>query len=567
MVFTNGMLGPAVRAELNALSDNIQATSPSGIDDTVAIQAAITAFGFFRGRPGASYTISDTITLKAGNNFLDLNGATINVSFGVNYSKALFKADGTNSTNVYFKDMVVRGNCMIFDMRFLTTFPNAGMKLIGSGLDFNTMDGNRRAGTGAILAEQIDFVNVSNTSVVNCDLPIKLGNHTGRNCTQIYFSNWYVAQVNTGAVFEGVDKMAIDGLDVAKCNSGLAWVGSNARHNLRNVHVEGLGYASYTSKAAAAPSACAGYGYWFADNAQNLAVKINQSSLIDLATTGGSAVGGVYIGECFNPTIQSVEFDGCAVASTAEGSASYKPIVNRGKLRWRGAWAYTTQPLLNDNGRNYIDNAIEDIQTNLPTSENLLGGTTPHTLLLDWATLNGGATPPTITELTAGFSSQPGFSVVFNGSNEQFCRIVSLAIGWHTLWIKGRRTAGNPAFLVQLNGSPFTDVVKSQLVDTTGNDTLWRLAFYNATPGQSYKVGFTCSSVSSTFYAQSLGLVRGLIHNQPPLHQGAHIVGALPTASVLWFGLSVIVRASGVADKYYVCTRNSSSAFIWTQLI
>jgi hypothetical protein len=535
-------------------------------DDTTPLQFVMLNYGVLKGKAGSTYKITDSIVFRVNNNFIDMTDATLAPSFGTSYSKAAFKPDGTSGTNVYFQNLRVLGNCMVFDMRFSTANPPAGLRLVGSGLSFKTLDGNRRAGTGVIYAEQNDFLDVRDVSVFNCDLPVKIGGSTGRGCTQVHLSNWAIGYVNTGAVFQNIDKMTIDNYDIAVCNSGFVWVGGNQRHNCRNLHVEGLAASGFTSPAAAAPSGCSGYGYWFQDSQQNTAINIAQSSLIDQGTSSGTAVGGIYVGTCFYPYLQDITFDGCNIATSSEGSASFKPIFSRGKFNWRGLWPYSTEVSLSANAQNYQANYIQDMTSYRRPLENILGGTTAYTLLTNWASINGAAALPTLTEVTPTLNVQAGYRVVFNTAGGFLCRALNLGVGWHTLWMRGRRISGNPLLYVGLNGSPFTTLVQTQIVDNTGEEFLWSLSFYNGTASQNYRVGLSNQAIGDTVDVYDVGVTRGFVIDPPP-YSGSHIVPSLPTASLQWLGRQALVRVTGAADQYWVCTRNAASAYIWTQLV
>lgn len=558
-----GYTGGTVSNNLDLLNRSILPVNPTGSDDTANIQAALSTYGRFRAQPGATYTVTNTITFRPGDNYLELNGATINASFGTNYSKPLFSSDTTSTHNVYFKDMKVLGNCLIFNLQFSTANPGNGMKIDGSGLSWNTLDGNRRAGTGVLFGEQIDAVNLTDIFVFNSDFIFKIGGTFGRGCTQIRIKNVLVGQVNTGAIFQAIDKLTIDGFDIATCNSGFVWVGANTRHNCRNLHVEALSPPGYSSPSTYAPASASGYGYYFADLAQNNAIRIAQSSLIDTNKASGTALGGIYIGNCISSALQDITFEGCSIPTTSENSTSYKPIVNRGRLNWRGAWPYTTEPSLGANGLNIVDNIIDDYVTGIPGTINLLGGTTVYTLLTSWTSINGAATLPTFTELTYNSTGIFGYRVTFNTAGYPLSRAIILAAGWHTVYFRGKQISGNPILHVQVNGSGFTEIVKLQITNTT--DAITRACFYN-TATQAIRVGITNQAIGDTVDVYEIGVSKGFV-TTPPQYAGAHIVPSLPTASEQWSGKQVQVRATGSNDQLHVCTKNSSSTFIWTQLV
>lgn len=543
-------------------SKSLIVVGASGSDDTDELQEAVLSASenVVELDPGRAYRVSDTIYCPPGRMHLAGNGASITPMFGSDYSKPLFKnAVPDASCTLYADHLRILGNCTAFDFRFIADAPLKGLRILLSRIFFNTMSGVRRAGTRLLIADQIDFAGVRNCDVWNADTVFKIGSAPPRrNCTQIEMAMIAVGQTNAIGYLRGVDKALIAHVDASKCNAGLSFGGDNQRIECRSVHIEGLAMAGYSAVSGDIPSDAAGVAYWFADAERNQDIRMRQCSLIDLGNIDGTAVAGARIGRCDNLALQSIEWDGCKIAPASEGSATYKPIINRGRLTWRGSWPYTTEPSLSANGQVYQDTLIRDDAGMWTNSENLLNSST----VLGLTGSTSGTTPPTITEAAGSTTRNAGQSVQFAAAYE-LTQNVLLPYGWITLDVSGLKTAGAPVLLVN-NNTTFADAVRVQFASLNDRERRWRLSFWNPTAGQSYKVGIVGASASDLVHISAIALYQGFAQDEPVRHTGAHILAALPAASTYWLGKTVIVRSAGVADAEYRCLRDAGGSAAWS---
>lgn len=551
----SGSLFPAVRPE------NYGDVST---DATAAIQAALNASNSIILTAGTTYTVTDTLILPAGRVYIYFNGATVRASFGTNYSKALFSNNKTTdaSTTLFAEKVKVTGNCTAFDMRFTADNPGAGLAVIIDGLYMNTLDGNRRAGTKVLDIDQADFCAIRNVEAWNLDLPFKLGRGgSRRNCTQIILDQIMVAQVNSACRIQGVSKGLINQFDVMTCNSGFSFEGSNELLRLVQCHVEGIGNVGYSASADVSASS-AGIGFNFVDDQQHRKIKLIQCDTIDTGTTGGSAVASVRIGrnDFTNPTLETIELDDCNLAGTMTGSASYKPLVNRGRFKWRGLWGFTNNVSLSLNSQGYIDMEIDDSYNNAAPYIDLIGGGTVLSLV------NGSATnPPTITEVAIGTTSyNVAHQVVFNAAGYELIRTINAPYGWITIDVVGYKTVGNPLLFVQQNGGSFTDLVRVQFGGLNDKQRRWRIAFWNDTANQGLKIGLSCQSIGDACVIQSINCYPGLPRRDVPQTMD-HIVTALPTPSLRWRYHRMALRNGATDETRHTCVVDASGAYVWKQ--
>lgn len=533
-----------------------------GSDDTAAFQSAVSAAskGVVALDPGRAYRVSDSIYCPAGRLLLEGNGASITVSFGANYSKPLFRnASPDASCAIYARNLRIFGNCTAFDFRFVANVPLMGMRVELHRIYYNTMDGNRRAGTRLVIADQVDFASVRNCDVWNADTAFVLGSASPRrNSTQIEVSMLAIGQTNAIGYLQGIDKGAIHHVDISKCNSGISFGASNQRIECRNVHIEGLAMTGYSAVSGDIPASAAGVAYYFDDSQQAQDIKMRQCSLIDLGNSGGTAVAGIRIGRCDNPILQSVEWDNCKIAPTCEGSSSYKPVLNRGRLNWRGSWPYTTEPQMQAKGLAYIDTIVRDDPGMWTNSENLLNSAT----VLGLTGSHSATSAPTITEAAGSATRNAGHAVQFNAAYE-LTQDVGCPYGWLTLDVSGLKTSGAPVLLAQ-NNSNFNDAIRAQFTSLNDRERRWRISFWNPTSGQSYRVGIAGASASDLVHISAIALYRGFAQDEPIRQSGPHILSALPTASTYWLGKTVIIRVGGVADAEYRCTRDAGGSPVWS---
>ena len=531
-------------------------------DDTAEFQAMLNGAqnGVLTLKPGKDYRITDTLVLPTGRLQIDMNGAAIYPQFGVNYSKALFKTAGTaNSGEIAISNGRVIGNCVVLDARFTDNNPNAGQRVFLDRITHSTNDGNRRAGTMLLLADQLDFCELTNLQSLNSDMAFKLGSAPPRrNCTQIVMRLLTILQVNTAGYLRGIDKGLIEQIDVSSCNSGFVLDGNNQRLRITNLHAEGIGKAGY-AVSPNVPAGAAGYGLYFTPSEQNSNIEIDKYSTIDIAGVGGSANGSVYIGRCDTAQVQTIRFRDCVLAKTMEGSAAYKPIVNRGRLSWEGRFNFDTDVSLAANGFSYIETLIKDGPNMNGGGQNLLPSTTVLGLY------DGAGTAPTITEVTGNTVRQAGHTISFNAVFELH-KAVNLPYGWNTLDITGYRISGNPVLFVQEAGGAFNDLLRIQFQSLNDTERRWRISFWNPTANQSCKVGITNQSATpgtDQLQVSSIAVYRGYSHDDPIRPGQFDVMAALPAASTYWLGRTAIVRAAGVADAVHDCLRNSAGSPVW----
>lgn len=532
-------------------------------DNTVDFQAALTAAagGDLHLFPGADYVVSDTLIVPPGKTTIHGHGARITAQFGVNYSKALFKMGSTDvSAEIAIYDLRVAGNCVVLDSRFSGDAPNAGMKVFMDRIFFNTGDGARRAGTQLLLADQIDFCDISNFVVYNADMGFTIGSAPPRrNCTQIQMRLGSVNQVNSVCRLQGIDKAIFEGVDSSSANSGWHFAGNNQRLRVENSHVEGFGRSGYSVSAGVA-AAAAGIAFYFEPYVQAQEVLMRRCTTIDPGLTGGSAVASAYMGQCDVFSVQTVRWEDCRFATAMNASAAYKPIINRGRLLWDGRWPFTTDVSTNANGVGYIETVIRDQAGMHGSGYNLMPSISP----LGLVDVISGTAAPTITEVAGNTQRPAGWVISFNAVYE-LCKIVALPYGWCTVDVTGYRASGFPILYVQKNGSPFTDMVRVQFASLNDTERRWRISFWNPTANETYRVGFTNQSATpgaDSLFMSSIAVYKGLAQTDPP-RNAVEVLGAQPAASALWLGRTIIVRATGVADAVYSCLRDSGGTPAW----
>ena len=290
--------------------------------------------------PGKIYNYSAPITLPPGVTILHHNGAEFRAQFGSAWNTPLFQNNKTvdQSHSLIMNNPVIRGNCVVVDMRFIANNPPAGMSLSVNNINHNSMDGNRRAGTALFLLNSIDFLDIIKVQCYNVDQLMVLGAATPkRNSTQLTIRNVMAGQVNHGVLFRGCDKVDAVGVDIANCNGGFSFEGNNTRLNLLQCHVEGLARSGYQTKSSYVHASAEGVGYNFVQDADNKAI-LTQCSLIDLNTTGGTAKHGIRLDSSAYPDIVDVEFKKCTIPETCEGSATGLVVVYA-KLYKRTGWS------------------------------------------------------------------------------------------------------------------------------------------------------------------------------------------------------------------------------------
>lgn len=549
---------------VSELSLGIAPVLPSGGDDTAALQAALST-GCLILAKGASYQIAGSLTCPAYRCVVVGNGARLNVNFGSDYARPVFQNDKQRdvSHTLVVRDLVIRGNCVIFDFRYSSNNPGAGMKIKANCIDFNTLDGNQRQGTGLIIADQIDSLEMSNMDIINVDQVFQIGGGAERrDSTQLSMRQFYIQQVNGIGSISGVDKFTLEQVDAMTVGSGIAYLRSCKNIQCRQVHVEGIGAPGYSTAGGAMPAAAQGYAHYIA-NLIEIGAHFDQCKTIDHGGTGGTGKGSIYIGQASLPRLQNVRLTNCTFALAMMGSANWKAIVNRGRFKWSGAWPFTADVSLHAISMQYQDARIEDPVIDRTSAGNLLPGSTP--LSLTDTAISGGGSPPTVSEVADGYSTFAGHSVTFNAAGYQMVKAVNVPHGWNTLIFEGRRTAGLPRLFAQQTGGSFSTFVDAVLVDGAGEDITWRLPFWNATPNQSIKIGFLSSATGDALNCTYIGLARGL-HVRKPVTSAPETFASLPPPSNLWLGRQVIVRATGTADTAYICLRNAAGSATWVAL-
>lgn len=538
---------------------------PSGGDDTAALQAALTT-GCLILAKGGVYKVTNSLTCPINRSTIIGNGARIVVDFGTQYGRPLFQNDKTRDVNhiLVVRDLVIRGNCAVFDFRYATNNPGAGLKIKASCIDFGTQDGNLREGTRLIVADQIDFLEMVNMDVVNVDQVFQIGGVDGRrDSTQLMLRQFYIQQARGIGSISGVDKMTLDQIDAMTVGAGIAYTRSCKNISCRQVHVEGIAGPTYPVQGTGMPAASQGYGHYIADLIES-SIHFDQCKTIDNGVAGGTAKSSVYVGQASHPRLQNVRLTNCTFAPTMMGSAGWKPVVNRGRFKWNGPWSFTSDVSLHALSMQYQDVQIDDLVLDPTTGRNLLPGVTP--LSLTDTSFSGGGTAPSIAEVLDGSAAFAGHSVTFNAAGYQMVKAVNVPGGWNTLFFEGRRTAGAPRLFVQQSAAAYTTFIDAVLVDSAGQDTIWRLPFWNPTPRLSIKIGFLSSAVGDALSCTYLGLARGL-HVRKPTDPLFDTIAALPSASAMWLGRQVIVRATGVADAVHVCTRDASGNPAWVKVV
>lgn len=539
----------------------------STYDATTAVQTALAGSAgviALKFVPGKIYNFSAPITLPLGVTILHHNGAEFRPQFGSVWSTPLFQNNKTTdqSHSLIMNNPVIRGNCVVVDMRFSADNPGAGMSLSVNNINHNSMDGNRRAGTCLFLLNQIDFLDIVKVQCYNVDQLMVLGTAPPkRNSTQLTIRNVMAGQVNHGVLFRGCDKVDAVGVDIANCNGGFSFEGNNTRLNLLQCHVEGLARSGYQTKSSYVHASADGVGYNFVQDTDNKAI-LTQCSLIDLNTTGGTAKHGIRLDSSAYPDIVDVEFKKCTIPETCEGSASYKPARFYAPMTWKGKWKFTNTSEMSANGLNYLDHNVLDSDSNNAPKRNLLGGNT----LLSLRSYNGG-TAPTITEVAQTYNPMYlSHRIVFN-SVGFLATAVNLPVGWCTLDVVGQRITGNVLLRVEQNGSPFTQLVNVQYKSLNDNFHRTRIVFWNPTPNQSYNVGLASQNASGDESVFSYIACYAGLPDTDIRVAASHDVAALPTPSVRWARTQMIVVASGQEDAIYNCLRQSDgTSYVWRKV-
>ncbi len=152
-----------------------------GNDHTEAFQEAVSSGKSISLVAGQTYRISDTIVCPSDFDSTRIfgNGAKIQDVFGTNYSKPVFKNDtSTDDTcRLELHDLEVGGNCLVVKQEFTSNNPNSGLSLVINRLNYNSGDGNRRPGTGIVVASSIDFVEINKVVAWNADIGLSLGRY------------------------------------------------------------------------------------------------------------------------------------------------------------------------------------------------------------------------------------------------------------------------------------------------------------------------------------------------------------------------------------------------------
>jgi predicted RecA/RadA family phage recombinase len=573
-LFHPAAMGAVIGAAAVSPTVVIDSTGPT-FDATTAVNnilqnsGGVAAISFVAGK---TYNFSAPITLQNEGVFIvNAAGALLNAQFGAAWATPLFRNNKAQdlSHTLILNEPTIRGNCVAVDMRYSVANPPKGLNLTLRNLDFNTNDGNRRAGTCALLFSHMDFLDVTKTKIYNVDQVAVLGAASpSRNSTQLTLRNIMAGQVNAGVLFRGCDKVNIIGADIANCNNGFSFEGNNRQIYLNQCHVEGLARAAgsagaaYNFKSSYVHASSEATGYNFVDDADNRNIILTQCSIIDLQTTGGTAKHGVRVGVSNYSGIVDVEFKNCTIPETCEGASTYRPIRAYAPIKWRGPWKFTASSEMSDNGLGYLDHDIQDSDNNYAPRANLLGGDT----VLSLRAYPVGA-PPTVTEVAQGFNPMYiSHRVVFN-SIGFLSSNVNLPVGWCTLDVVGQRIAGNVLLRVELNGAPFTRLVNVQYKSLNDTFHRTRICFFNPTPNQSYNVGLASQNASGdesvfSYIACYAGLPDGDIRVS-----NNHTVAALPAPSIRWWRSEAILVASGATDRHYRCVRLADGAtYAWREL-
>lgn len=538
-------------------------------DDTAAMQAWLTQNATnpvgLKGTSGKNYRVTDSLTFSSTFNTIDFNGCTITASFGTNYGKALFINDRTSTCKVVMQGPRILGNCTFVDLGYTANSPPAGASIACYDLYYNSMDGNRRDGTTVFKLRQVDFCTIARGECWNVDLGFDIGGASNyRECTQLSVENYGVNQCNTAMKLQGVSKMDIIGVDVLKANCGISFEGRVELINVNRCHIEGLAGSTYPSQGTRVSLDSNGVGFSIVDDSSAKNIVFNECDSIDLAGTGSTAVTSLRVGkeDRTNPEGRSVELNNCKFTLTMDGSASYLPVVIRGRIRWNGRWRFTALPSA-PNGLSYIDYDINDGNNSGLRYRSLLNGNTVLSLR------DGqGTTPPTITEnnLSGQFNPYDVYhQVVFNEAAYKLVSTISLPYGWNTLDVCGNWVSGNPILTVQLAGGAFTEVVRLQFNGLNDIPRRWRVLFWNPTPQASYWVGLTCQNIGDTCNIQYIDCYPGLPKLDAP-EAPIQVVKTLPTASARWYGTTFTTRNTGVADTHHVCVRDAANAYVMRQI-
>lgn len=560
-------------------------------DDSAAMIAWLTQNGTnpFYGEltPGKNYKVSASLVFSSLFNLINWNGATITPSFGTSYGQALFINDRASTCNIVMANPRVRGSCSFIDLGFTLDSPGAGLTLAVRDIDLNSQNGNRPDGSTVFKLRQVDFVEVARGSAWNFDLPMDIGAESGpRECTQLKFENLSINQCNSGGRLRGISKADFIGIDFLKTNSGFSLESRVELIEFRRCHVEGLGQmggtpqTNYSTKASRVHADSQNIAFSIIDDSTAKQVKFIQCDTLDIGIPSGGSAGtglaSMRIGkeERTNPNGRSVEFENCKWATTMCGSASYTPIIHRGRYKWRGPWPFTgtTAPANPPNGCSYIDFDIRDTANAGYRYRSLLGGNTVLSLLDGQTATGGSPTPPTIAENALGNNFHPSdvhHSVTFNQAGYKLVKIISLPYGWITFDVSGYKVAGNPLLLVQINGgsggSDFTEVIKLQFDGLNDKSRRWRVLFWNPTPQLSYRVGLSCQAAGDICEISHIDCYPGLPREDTTILD-TQIVSALPAASARWESMKFVIRNAGVADTHHLCVRDASNAYAMKQI-
>lgn len=372
-----------------------------------------------------------------------------------------------------------------------------------------------------------------------------------------------INQCSTIGYIAGVDKMVITNVDSANCNSGIVFAGSNSRILLQNSHLEGLGGASYPAASARVTSSATSIGYFFAPTQQNYSIEFRNCDIIDLGTTGGNAIAGVYIGDCINYAVLGIKFINCTFAIGAEGSSGYRAIRNRGKFEWDGPFPFSNTDIdLSLDGYHYMQHIIKDTQRMQVNSPNLLSGNSVLALMDNPSSL---VSPPTMTEITYATSQiLGGYDVTWNG-NWELVKVINLPRGWITIDTTGYAISGNPLLFVEQNGSPYVNILRIQFNGLNDFQRRWVVSFWNNTSNLAYKVGFKNQNATAgvdKMHVAQFAIYAGFYQHVAP-SSPFEIVSALPAATNQRLGKRYIVRTNNTADAEYVCLNNASNTPSW----
>ncbi len=518
-------------------------------------------------QPGKTYRVTNTLVFGSVRTAIEWNGSKMRADFGLNYSRVLFSNNKVTNASclVFMQSPNITGNCWFIDLRFSVANPPAGMSLFLNDLYYNSMDGNRREGTGLFRLAQVDFVDVRKVEAWNFDLGIDLGSLSPeRNCTQIEFTNLSTNQCRAAARIRGTSKARINGMDIMKCNSGFSFEGENALIELKHCHVEGLAMDGYQLTSSSVSAESHGVAFSFIDDAQAKSVVLSQCDTIDLGGSGGTAVASLRVGKTVSaaPYNHNIKLDNdCSFALNMSESANYQPIRNRGKMKWVGPWRFEnfSPP---PNGLADLDFDIEDTMHNPMPYIPLLGGNT----VLSLRNGVGAGLAPTITPTSRGTVAREfAHRVTFNSAPYDLVTTVNLPYGWITIDFQGYRITGNPVIVVRMVGSPFTDLLRVQFSSLNDRPRRQRLLFWNNAPNLNCYVGITNQAADDECLIYRFDCYSGLPKRDIP-EPDMQVVSALPAAESRWHGKKFVVRQSGQNDTLHVCLRDAASAFVFRQV-